>query len=129
MLVLAAPRIDDPRDDGFNRAVPGELLYRPFVCASGQERNCGCEQQWGGIASSKATTVAEVVDKSGMTRSEYLNTIALYLAETWEWDTKAAVDEAQELAAIAEHFGSGALVTIDIDGNGSLSDELRTDHG
>lgn len=26
MLVLAAPQGDDPRDDGYNHAVPGELL-------------------------------------------------------------------------------------------------------
>jgi len=128
MLVLAAPRSDDPRDDGFVHTIAGELVYRPFVCASGQEDACGCERSWAGVGSGKTTTVAEVVDKPDMTPSRYLNTISLYLVETWGWEVKDAVDEAQILASIAEDFGAGAYVTIRIDGDSHVFDHLEADH-
>ncbi|GGO70651.1 DUF7715 family protein [Nonomuraea cavernae] len=128
MLILAAPHSDDPRDDGFNHAIPGELLYRPFVCSSGQEHACGCERSWAGVGSSRATTLAEVIDKPDMTPSEYLNTISLFLAETWDWEVKDAVDEAQTLAAIAEDFGAGAYVTIRIEDDSHVFELMETDH-
>ncbi|MFG1617355.1 hypothetical protein ACGFI3_31720 [Nonomuraea wenchangensis] len=125
MLVLAAPHGDDPRDDGYNHAIPGELLYRPFICDSGQQDNCGCERSWVGTGSSKATTLAEVVDMPDMTRADYLATIGLYLMDMWGWEAREAYQEAQDIAGLAEHYGAGALVTIDRTGH----DHLDASHG
>lgn len=111
MLVLAAPQGDDPRDDGYNHAVPGELL-RPPVCDSAV---CACERSWIGVGSGNATTLAQVIYKVGLTRGEYLGTIGLHLLDTGNYSARDALAEAIELADTAEHFGAGAYVTIDID--------------
>ncbi|MFI7618032.1 hypothetical protein ACIBP6_43115 [Nonomuraea terrae] len=129
MLVLTAPKTDDPRDGGFNHAIPGELLCRPIVCDAGRDGGCGCERSWAGIGSQKATTLAEVVDRPHMTRAEYLGTIGLYLMDAWGYSDQDAFTEAAELADTAEHFGAGALVTIDIDGDSHVFDALEVDRG
>lgn len=120
MLVLAAPETEDPRDGGFVHTLAGELLYRPFACDAAEHGGCGCDRAWAGVGTSRAATIAEVVDKPHLTRESYLRTIGMFLAETWGWDSKAAVDEASDLAELATFYGVGALVTIDATGHDLL---------
>ncbi|MFG1619526.1 hypothetical protein ACGFI3_42810 [Nonomuraea wenchangensis] len=132
MLVLAAPHGDDPRDDGYNHAIPGELLRRPPVCDSGQAAACGCERSWIGVGSGKATTLAQVVYKVGLTRGEYLGTIGLHLLDTGAYSAREALAEGVELADTAEYVGSGAYITIDIDPDNPdnhMIEALEMDHG
>lgn len=128
MLVLTAPDRDDPRDGGFNHALAGELLYRPYICDSGHNGTCGCERSWAGIASRKGTTLAQIRDLQ-MTRNEYLATIGTYLIDTWGWEMEDAWDEAETLAGIASDYQPGDLLTIAVDGDQHLIDVLETEHG
>ncbi|MEV0626015.1 DUF7715 family protein [Nonomuraea wenchangensis] len=124
MLVLAAPR----GDGGYNHAVPGELLHRPTVCDSGQHNTCGCERTWIGASSRKSTTLAHVVYRVGLTRSDYLTTITNHLMQVEHYSMGSAYAEAVELADTAEHFGVGAYVTIRLDGDAHVFTRLETSH-
>jgi hypothetical protein len=128
MLVLTAPHSDDPRDDGYNHAIPGELLHRPHVCDSGRQNTCGCERAWIGASSRQSTTLAQVVYKVGMTKADYLSTIALHLMNAEHYGMHDAYAEAAELADTAQHFGSGAYVTIRLDGDEHVFSLLEADH-
>lgn len=112
MLVLAAPRAEDPRDGGAVHTFPGELLFRPYVCDAGEEDACPCSQRWAGMSTGKTTTLAEVVDRD-MTRADYITTLAAYFVGEWDWERGDAEEEARELADIAAEFGAGALLAID----------------
>lgn len=128
MLVLTAPTSDDPRPDGFNHALPGELLHRPYVCDAGQDRGCGCERAWAGVSSRKATTLAHVVNLP-ITEQEYIATLGRFLMDTWGWQMIHAYDEARMLAELATSCGAGALVTIDTQHDQQVFDVLETDRG
>lgn len=128
MLVLAAPRCEDPRDGGFVWTIPGELLYRPVVCDAGRRRRCGCEYSWAGVSSSRATTLAAVIDRPGLSLPRYLDTMAMYLIDTWAFRVEDAVGEARELADLAASFGAGAHITINTEGDFQVFDILETDH-
>ncbi|MDN3023821.1 hypothetical protein [Streptomyces sp. S.PB5] len=113
MLVLAAPRGEDPRDGGFVHTVAGELVIRPFVCGAGEHGACGCERSWAGVTSYAATTLVEVVDRPDLTPATYADLIARYFTDVWQWKADDAREEAQELADIADDFGPGALLYIE----------------
>lgn len=113
MLVLAAPRGEDPRDAGFVHTVAGELVIRPFVCGAGEEGACGCERSWAGVTSRAATTLAEVVNRPDLTSDTYTRLITGYFTEVWQWDPADARAEVLELADIADDFGPGALLAIE----------------
>lgn len=111
MRVLVAPSRPDPRHGGFNYAIPGELVYKPPSCDSGQRGVCGCEDSWVGVTSHKATTTAEVVDLD-VTEDTYLRLIAAALIEDHDYDSDDAAEHARSLADIAADFSAGALVVI-----------------
>ncbi|MWA02174.1 hypothetical protein F8568_017690 [Actinomadura sp. LD22] len=124
MLVLAAPDTDDPRDGGFVATIPGELLYRPFVCSAGQEGACGCERSLAGMTSRKGTTLALVTD-TDMTRAQYIDAHAGFLVDCWGWNRADAEHEASMLADIAADFTAGTLVTVRLQDDAHVFDELE----
>lgn len=124
MHVLAAPDTTDPRPGGFVCTMPGELLYRPFVCDSGREGNCGCERSMAGMTTAKGTTIAAVVDRD-ITPADYLTTYAAFLVDHWSWEPDAAREEAQTLADLAAEFPAGTLITIALHDGAHVFDELE----
>jgi len=128
MLVLTAPTSDDPRDGGFNHALPGELLYRPFACDAGIGGDCGCSRSWVGVSSSKRTTLAQVAELD-TTPHEYIATIGTFLMDAWQFSTQDAYDEARLLADMAADYEPGSLLTIKVDGDQHLIELLETEHG
>ncbi|RKS76482.1 hypothetical protein BZB76_1838 [Actinomadura pelletieri DSM 43383] len=124
MRVLTAPNTQDPRDGGFVATLPGELLYRPFVCASGQDGRCGCERSLAGMTTRKGTTLAEVTDKD-MTLADYIDAHASFLVDVWGWDRAGAEDEARALADVASDFPAGTLVTVQLQDEAHVFDALE----
>lgn len=127
MLVLAAPNTDDPRDDGFVRTIPGELVTRPgIVCDAGRDHTgCGCERSWSGITSRKGTTLAVVADRTDLTHDEYTAIVTAYYRDVWDWTQQDAHREAVMLADLADHYGAGAHITIATDDGQHVFDELE----
>lgn len=125
MHVLAAPAAEDPRPDGFNHAVAGEMLYRSMVCETGREGNCGCERSWTGVSSGKATTLAEVIDRD-MTERTYVRLLAAHLMDQWQTPLVDAEQEAKTLADLAADFPPGALLTIQLHDDRHVFEELET---
>jgi hypothetical protein len=130
MLVLTAPNTEDPRDDGFVCTIPGELVTRPgIICDAGRDgTGCetGCDRSWAGITSRKGTTIAVVAERPDLTHATYVAMVAASYRDVWEWDEPDATDEAEMLAELAEHFGAGAFVKIEVhDSKGHCFDRLE----
>lgn len=132
MLIFVAPSGEDPRDGGFNNAIPGELVTRPMiVCDLGRDGACGCERMWRGMTSGKGTSIAEVVERPELEGqavsgggNDYVEVVGAHLIEVFGWDEQEAVEEAGMYLGLARHFGAGALVTIDSSGDESTFEKL-----
>lgn len=68
-VLVATTETQGARDDDFCWAVDGELVYLPFLtCAT---PGCGCDRAFAGLASSKATTTAMVVERDAIQLTTY----------------------------------------------------------
>lgn len=130
MLVLSAPHNNDPRGDGFNHCLAGELLVRGTVCDAGRRGDhCGCERSWAGITSSRGTTIAVVRDQA-ISEDTYRALIVDHLIGDG-WDHDDAHDEARLLADLAADHPAGTLVALDLadDGESHRFSAQAPDHG
>ncbi|MEU4405043.1 hypothetical protein AB0F88_10990 [Streptosporangium sp. NPDC023963] len=133
MRVLTATDAEDPRDGGFNRAIPGELLFRPFVCSTGDHGACGCERSWAGVGSEKGTTLAAITDRTDLDLHRYVDLVATYLVDKQQWNRDTAEDEARLLADLAadfaDTFGEDVHLTIEVNDTDAVFSPLRVEHG
>lgn len=121
MLVLVATNEGQGELPGdYAWTVEGELVT-PVVaeCASGDR--CGCTRGFPGLASSRATTTAMVVDLPHITEPELRDAVLASL-ERGGWLDLIPDEEADEIIGelvdehveriteVCAHFGSGALV-------------------
>ncbi len=100
MLVLVATRQGQGEVQGdYSWTVEGELVT-PVVaeCSSGDR--CGCSRGFPGLASSRATTTAQVVDLDHLTERDVRDAITDSL-ERGGWFDLIPADEAHEL--VDEH--------------------------
>lgn len=63
--LVATRRSQGNHEADYMHAVPGELVWLPWICDTDRldpEHGCGCSRAFGGLASHRATTTAEVVE-------------------------------------------------------------------
>lgn len=90
-VLIATDRTQGDRPDDYHHAVTGELVRLPGVeCA---DPGCGCQRGFAGMASSRATTTAEVVDRAD------LSPLALWSALVDDL-TRSVPDEAVQIEDI-----------------------------
>lgn len=114
MKVLVATRkTQGQRSNDFCYSVEGELVvFPPVECGRGSvDDRCGCRRSMAGLASHRATTTMEVVDRPELNRGAYLELIADGLAtqgylapegldpETQQW-VETVVEELIDIAAL-----------------------------
>ena len=116
MLVLVATKQGQGEVSGdYSWTVEGELVT-PVVaeCASGER--CGCTRGFPGLASSRATTTAQVVDLEHLTERDVRDAITDSL-ERGGWFDLIPAEEAHELVdehieCIAEVCGAFPVGTV-----------------
>lgn len=64
-VLITTPRTQGQQPDDFDHTVPGELVRFPGVECG--DPACGCGRAFAGLASARATTTAEVVDRPDLT--------------------------------------------------------------
>lgn len=68
--VLEATRANQgSRDDDYTWTVDGELVFVPFIDCC--DERCGCTRGFAGMTSHRATTTAQVVDRSDLDPEDY----------------------------------------------------------
>lgn len=79
MKVLVATSEGQGGADGdYCWTLEGELVYvQAFVCSNPE---CGCDRGFAGLASSRSTTTAKIVDRPDITFDRYLQALADSLA-------------------------------------------------
>jgi hypothetical protein len=117
-VLTATHQTQGDRPGDFCWTVDGELVRFPEVICDRDRLNpdggCGCGRAFAGMASSKATTTAEITDRD-MTPEEY--TVALGASmhrDGWlEQEDDMLVEElAGELLDLAETFPLGAVLGV-----------------
>ena len=103
---------DDP--DDFQHAVPGDLVRFPLaVC---DDEGCGCARGFPGMASARATTTAEVVDRPDLTPWDYWVLLADDLVDQIGPDVVEVADvvglaaELVHLAQVAASLPAGTVI-------------------
>ncbi len=119
-VLTATRRTQGDRPGDFCWTIPGELVRFGMTCDRDRlnpEGPCGCGRSFAGLASSKATTTAEVRDLD-MTRDDYLATLASNLQRNgWDsGDLHADLERyADELLDLAAWAGAGAVLERGVD--------------
>lgn len=109
-------------DDDYGWTVDGELVVLPFLDCSDPE--CGCSRGWAGLTSRRATTTAEVCERSDLDWDEYRALIVDHWDEQLDGVSLAADEEYVEevdgfiacVQALGTNFGPGAVVRRRADG-------------
>lgn len=115
MRVLVAAQGD--RADDFAWTAPGELVALGGVCDRDRYGMdpCGCGRAFVGMASDKATTVAEVRDL-GMNVVQYAEALQhSYERAGWQVNARDVRREAVRLLTLASRWPVGTRVRRDVD--------------
>lgn len=70
--LVATTRSQGDRSDDYMACIPGELVWLSWICDRDRrdpQHGCGCSRGFGGLASHRATTTAEVMELT-MTETE-----------------------------------------------------------
>lgn len=114
-------------DDDYGWTVDGELVVLPWLECSNPE--CGCARGWAGLSSRRATTTAEVAERSDLDWEEYRSLIVDHWDEQLDDVSLAGVeefvDEVDEFIATVQtlgtRFGVGTVVRRVADGRLELT--------
>lgn len=115
-VLVATAETQGARDDDFCWTVDGELVYVPF--ATCPKPTCGCDRAFAGLASSKATTTAMVVEREAIDTAAYATALSDGLTrQGWlHADTpqnqRWLVDFIHRHRELGEAFPEGAVVEV-----------------
>jgi hypothetical protein len=114
VLVATIERQGDRVGD-YAWAVDGELVYIPSLACDNSE--CGCSRGFAGMASSRATTTALVVDRHDISANDLSNALSDslerqgWLSGHWtEDDEDVFRDLFQRVLMAAAHFPAGSII-------------------
>lgn len=114
VLVATTERQGDRHDD-YAWAVDGELVYIPIDACDCP--GCGCERGFAGMASSRATTTALVVDRVDLGSAELGRALSDSLERQGWLDPERSADQDelfrhlfQRLLVAAAHFPTGSII-------------------
>jgi hypothetical protein len=115
--VLVASREGQGRVEGdYSFTVEGELVT-PVVFECCSSDRCGCSRGFAGLASSRATTTAEVADRPDLTRDELCQAVEDslwrdgWLTHLTEEERAELVDEhVRQIELVGRAFPAGTLV-------------------
>lgn len=130
-VLVATTEAQGHRSDDYVLAVDGELVYVPITgCASttgetehlgaGEhvgERHCGCDRGFAGMASSRGTTTALVVERLDLTVQDLLTALSDSLERQGALSSTWTVAENelfrrlfQRMLVTASHFPIGSII-------------------
>lgn len=124
-ILVATRRSQGDLEGDYMACVPGELVWIPDVCdrdLNDPEHGCGCSRGFGGLASHRATTTAEVVE-SPVTEVEVRLAFETSLRDQGWIPVEAAPELVEEvlqdtlgmMRAAAEAVPLGAVVRREFD--------------
>jgi hypothetical protein len=103
-VLTATTATQGARDNDFDWAIEGELVWVGIVCAKDQRDpdrgGCGCGRSFAGMSSHRATTTARVSDLD-LTRDDIVTAYAGYL-ESAGYGRFAAIELADEVDAMLD---------------------------
>lgn len=117
-VLVATTESQGTADDDYSWTIEGELVYVPVLDCDCP--GCGCRYGFAGMASSKATTTAKVVDRPDLTLPDFTAAVSDAL-DRGGWLEWLEPDEVEELVAdrvgllmaISESAALGGLVRRD----------------
>lgn len=117
-VLVATKEKQGDRHDDYSWAVDGELVYVPVdVCDC---PGCGCSRGFAGMASSRATTTALVVERMDLGLPDMSNALADSLErQGWLTGERSSDDDElfrllfQRLLVSASHFPVGSVIERD----------------
>jgi hypothetical protein len=104
-VLVATNELQGTRPDDYAWTVEGELVVAEFTSCA--DPRCGCTRGFSGLASSRATTTAMVVDLAHIGPSALRDVIGGYL-ERAGWHDLLAADEVDEI--VDEHVETIELI-------------------
>jgi hypothetical protein len=117
-VLVATARTQGARPDDYHWCIEGELVRIGEACATDRadpDGGCGCGRGFGGLNSHRATTTARVAEVP-LSPEDYAEAIRSSLDEQgWDPCPGCVRQEADELAALAAGWPTGAVVERRLD--------------
>jgi hypothetical protein len=114
-ILVATTETQGARTTDYSHGIEGELVWLADPCDRGRDGYaCDCTRAFTGLASSRATTTAMVVDMPHLTFSDYEDAVSHGLDQAG-WPGGWGLELACQLSGLASRWEVGAVIERDDD--------------